>query len=165
MEVTDKATVLVEFKGRAENKETALKVGEESYVLTGQMWGLSIAQRRPPPPHLGIGEGFLEEATQKWVERQCVVCVVGEGGPLPRGCSNKRQVNNMKEKSVWWHVLGTGLNWSWWQKVGKAATGSCPCQPCWDFLWAPQRVSTPKPAGGRPSSTALPMAEATCALL
>lgn len=27
MEVTDKATVLVEFKGRAENKETALKVG------------------------------------------------------------------------------------------------------------------------------------------
>ena len=32
-------------------------------MLTGQMWGLSIAQRRPPSPHLGIGEGFLEEVT------------------------------------------------------------------------------------------------------
>ena len=59
---------------------------------------------------------------------------------MARGCSSKRQGNNMKEKSVQWHVLGTELNWSWWQKVGEAATGSCPCQPCWDFLWVPWRV-------------------------
>lgn len=50
-------------------------------MLTGQMWGVLIARRRAAPLHLGIREGSLEEVTQKWVEWQYVVCMIGEGGP------------------------------------------------------------------------------------
>lgn len=49
-------------------------------MLTGEMWGLSIAQGCAPPPHLGIREDFLEKVTQKWVAWQRVVCVGGEEG-------------------------------------------------------------------------------------
>lgn len=50
-------------------------------------------------------------------------------------------------------------------KVGKAATGSrVPASPV-GTLWAPPRGSQPCQQGAAPSSTALPMAEATCALL
>ena len=34
-------------------------------MLMGQMWGALRAQRRTPPPYLGIRGGFLEEVTQK----------------------------------------------------------------------------------------------------
>lgn len=135
-------------------------------MLTGQTWGVLIARRRAPPPHPGIREGFLEEVTQKWVEWQCVVCVVGEGGPLARGCSNKRQVNNMKENSVQWHVPGTKLNWSWWQKAGEAV----PASPVGTSCGRPGGSEPPSQHGaeahqGHPSSTALPTAETTCAML
>lgn len=83
------------------------------------MWGLSIAQRRPPPPHLGIGEGFLRRRPRSGSGRQCVMCVGRGGGRLPRGCSNKRQVNNMKRKVFGGMCWVQDWNWSWWQKVGK----------------------------------------------